>query len=430
MISSSPDGWPQAAYVHIPFCRRRCYYCDFPVTVTGDRRHGGNFAPIPQYVAAVCQEIRQTLRPIVIPPGNPGQNPATPLSQGKPSGNPMAAIDRPPLTTVFLGGGTPSLLTPQQVDQILHTLDALGGGRSTWECSMEVDPGTFSLEEIQGYQRVGVNRYSLGVQAFEDDLLAACGRFHRRADIVRAVAMLGEAGAQNWSLDLIAGLPQQTLAQWEAGLHQAIALDPPHISLYDLTLEPGTVFGKRYQPGADPLPEESTTAQMYCRAHEILTAAGYDHYEVSNYSKPGYQCRHNRVYWQNQPYYGFGMGATSYVGGIRHSRPRRTQDYYHWLEQGAIVPPDLSADGDHDRLLDTLMLGLRLAEGLPLGRLQGEFGPQTIANLRSHCIPWIDLGWLELVPDPQGQEHLRLTQPQGFLFSNQVLAGLFARLGE
>ncbi len=173
---------------------------------------------------------------------------------------------------------------------------------------MEIDPGTFALEQVQGYKTAGVNRVSLGVQAFQSELLEVCGRSHTVADVHKAVELVHRAGFQNFSLDLISGLPHQTLEHWQASLEQAIALSPTHLSCYDLTIEPGTPFNRQYSPGSSPLPSDETTAEMYRMAQRLLTAAGYDHYEISNYAKPGYQCRHNRVYWENRSFYGFGMG--------------------------------------------------------------------------------------------------------------------------
>lgn len=293
----------------------------------GDQAQGETSPAIAHYLEVLCQEIRVT---------------------------PAAGI---PLKTVFFGGGTPSLLAPAQVEQVLTTLDHRFGLESEAEISMEIDPGTFTLEQLQGYLQVGVNRLSLGVQAFQPELLAICGRSHGLKEIEIAIALIQQAGCNHFSLDLISGLPQQTLEQWHASLEAAIALAPKHLSCYDLVVEPGTVFGKRYQPGCQPLPTDELTAQMYRLARQTLTSAGYEHYEISNYARPGYQCRHNRVYWENRPYYGFGMGATSYVQRQRYSRPRQRQTYYQWVESLAAaggetgLPPEFSpghASGNPD----------------------------------------------------------------------------------
>lgn len=412
-----------SAYIHIPFCRRRCYYCDFPVSVvgdknpvTGDRMNGSNSGTIAQYVEFLCQEIRQQVPNI--------------STYGK------------PLNTVFFGGGTPSLLAVAQVHQVLQALDQCFGIAAEAEISMEVDPGTFDPAQILGYHTAGVNRVSVGVQAFQENLLQAAGRSHTVEDIYRALDWIHAAGFTNISLDLISGLPHQTLADWETSLEKAIALSPTHLSCYDLTVEPVTAFGRQYKPGAKPLPSDETTAEMYRMAHRILTAAGYDHYEISNHAKPGYPCRHNRVYWENRPFYGFGMGATSYIAGDRVARPRKTWDYYEWvgkvrektenrrqkIEKQSLLLPS------YDLLLDTLMLGLRLQEGLAIAPLVEQFGEAAIARVWQRLQPYQKTGWVAVEPESAIEmtaiERIRLTNPEGFLFSNVVLTDLFEEFGE
>lgn len=393
-IPSCPQPFtrPVAAYVHIPFCRRRCFYCDFPISVIGERAYGETAPAIHQYLTALRQEIQLT---------------------------PNCGL---PLTTVFFGGGTPSLLSPGQVTQILKQLDQKMGIESGAEISIEVDPGTFSKAQLQGYQAAGVNRLSLGVQAFQDHLLQACGRFHRVGDIQQAVRMIQNSGIQNWSLDLISGLPGQSLSDWQDSLTTAIQLEPTHISAYDLVLEPTTVFGKKFQPGQAPLPDDEMTAEMYLMADHILTNAGYEHYEISNYARPGFRCQHNQVYWRNESYYGFGLGATSYLGHRRLSRPKTRATYYQWLETlpdglETVEPTNLL-----DRWLERLMLGLRLADGIDLSQLANEFPQAWIEKL-------IDLTRTE----PQlniTANTIHLLAPHGFLFSNQALGKIWELFDE
>jgi putative oxygen-independent coproporphyrinogen III oxidase len=381
---------PTAAYVHIPFCRRRCFYCDFAITIVGDRARGDDSPRMAQYVEVLSEEIRQT------------------------------ASFAAPLQSVFFGGGTPSLLSASQLSQILACLDRQFGIASGAEISMEIDPGTFDLAQLRALQAVGMTRFSFGVQAFQAELLQACGRAHTVEDITATMAMIATAGITNYSLDLISGLPNQSMSQWQDSLNQAIAHQPSHLSIYDLTIEAGTVFGKRYQPGDRPLPSDDTTAQMYRLAHEVLTAAGYEHYEISNYAKPGWQCRHNRTYWENRDFYGFGMGATSYLAGDRFARPRHTPEYVDWVQAGLghVVEPI----GPEELLLDTLMLGLRLAEGVSIPGLVEQFGEDLIHRVR-HCLqPYVAQGWVE---DFGATDRLRLTAPEGFLFSNVMLVALF-----
>lgn len=406
---------PRSAYIHIPFCRRRCFYCDFPIAVVGDkppngkgdRINGSNSGTISHYVEVLCREIRQA------------------EAWG-------AALD-----TVFLGGGTPSLLAVDQLAQILAALDQQFGIAANAEISMEIDPATFDLDQVKGYQAVGVNRMSLGVQAFQLELLHVAGRSHTVEDILTAIDLIHQANFTNISLDLISGLPNQTLEQWEESLQQAIALAPTHLSCYDLIVEAGTPFSRQYKPGMKPLPSDELAAEMYRTAQRILTANGFEHYEISNYAKPGYQCHHNLVYWHNLPFYGFGMGATSYLNGERLARPRKTWEYEKWVqaEKQELGGKRQEAEADPS-LLDTVMLGLRLAEGLDVARLITVFGEEAIAQLWQCLVPYIQQGLVILSPplietnQTPTTGKIRLTDPDGFLLSNVVLTAIFEAIDE
>jgi putative oxygen-independent coproporphyrinogen III oxidase len=394
-MSQKDIGWgiPSSAYVHIPFCRRRCFYCDFPVFVVGNNSRGENSGTIGEYVEVLCQEIR------------------------------IAPTYSQPLETIFFGGGTPSLLSTAQLQSILTTLEQRFGIASGVEISMEIDPGTFDFAHIAGYRSLGVNRVSLGVQAFQEELLKTAGRSHSLIDIFTAIELIHKVEIPEFSLDLISGLPYQSLAQWQDSLIQAVAATPTHISIYDLTIEPGTAFNRYYKPGDHPLPTDETTVKMYQLGQKTLTDAGYEHYEISNYAQPGHQCQHNRVYWQNRPYYGFGMGAASYIQGKRFTRPRKTQEYYQWLKNGAVI--DCEVTPQADVLLETLMLGLRLAEGISLNSLATNFGNHQVERIQSCLQPYFAQGWVKIVGD-----RLRFSDPDGFIFSNVMLAKLFEELGE
>ena len=393
-MSQKDIGWgiPSSAYVHIPFCRRRCFYCDFPVFVVGNNSRGENSGTITEYVEVLCQEIR------------------------------IAPTYGQPLKTVFFGGGTPSLLSTAQLQSILTTLEQRFGIASGVEISMEIDPGTFDFAHIAGYRSLGVNRVSLGVQAFQEELLKTAGRSHSLIDIFTAIELIHKVEIPEFSLDLISGLPHQSLEQWQDSLTQAVAATPTHISIYDLTIEPGTAFNRYYKPGDHPLPTDETTVKMYQMGQKTLTDNGYEHYEISNYAQPGHQCQHNRVYWQNRPYYGFGMGAASYIHGKRFTRPRKTQEYYQWLKNGAVI--DCEVTPKADVLLETLMLGLRLAEGISLNSLAVNFGNHKVEKIQSCLQPYFAQGWVKIVED-----RLCFSDPDGFIFSNVMLAKLFEKLG-
>ncbi|MEO0771329.1 MAG: radical SAM family heme chaperone HemW, partial [Cyanobacteria bacterium J06649_4] len=238
---------PRSAYVHIPFCRRRCFYCDFAISVVGDRKRGDTSPTVARYIETLLTEIAAT---------------------------PILGVPTRPLETVFFGGGTPSLLSAAQLDAILSAIHQRFGIANNAEISMEMDPATFELSHIKGYKAAGVNRISLGVQAFQDNLLTAAGRFHKRDDIFHAVDLIHQANIANFSLDLISGLPHQTLEDWEASLTEAIALSPTHLSIYDLIVEPQTPFSRYFTPGQAPLPSEGDTAEMYYMAYRLLTGKG------------------------------------------------------------------------------------------------------------------------------------------------------------
>lgn len=400
---NSAEIIPKAAYVHIPFCRRRCYYCDFPISVVGDQGTAASVM-VEEYIAALIRDIQLTEAPEQI------------------------------LETIFFGGGTPSLLSPSEICKVIQVIEAKFGIAADAEISMEIDPGTFNRDRLQGYLAAGLNRFSLGVQTFDEELLKLCGRSHGYGDVMQAIEIIKSLNVVNFSLDLISGLPHQTLDHCQASLDRAIEISPNHLSCYDLVLEPVTAFGKQYQPGKRPLPDDNDTADMYRLTQKTLTQAGYHHYEVSNYAKAGYQCRHNRFYWENQPYYGFGMGAASYVAGTRYTRPKTRREYYAWLNSG--VPIDVPEISSMDYFLETLMLGLRLAEGISLQQFQ-----QGIIDQMWSCLqPFYRQGWIEIIDDTgrlldlthqnqlsQSSCQLRLRDPEGFLFSNIVLASIFER---
>jgi putative oxygen-independent coproporphyrinogen III oxidase len=394
---------PRSAYIHIPFCRRRCYYCDFPVFVVGDKLSGANSGTIDRYLTILSQEIE------------------------------LEVNDSKPLETIFFGGGTPSLLMPSQIDRILTQLATKFGIADGAEISIEADPGTFNLSQITGYLSAGINRFSMGVQAFQDNLLLLAGRSHCVADIYQAANIFEQAGVNNWSLDLISGLPYQTTNDWQSSLESAIALSPLHISCYDLIVEAQTPFAKQYQPGDRPLPSDETTAEMYRQAQNLLTVAGYQHYEISNYARSNYQCRHNLTYWHSLPYYAFGMGAASYLAGNRFTRPRTTQGYYDWVSAGANKTGEEITKSD--RFLETLMLGLRLADGIELHSIEREYGSRSLVKLWNAIARYHRSGWVEII-DRQGQSiaetdaldpnwRLRLSDPEGLLFSNEILSTIF-----
>ncbi len=401
----SPLRPPRSAYVHIPFCHRRCFYCDFPVVPLGDRADGGGgsgAASIAAYLELLHREITTA-----------------------PSG--------PPLSTVYLGGGTPSMLSPDQVDALLKALDRRYGLAPGAEITLEMDPASFDQTRLTGYLAAGINRVSLGGQSFDDNVLAGLGRRHRVADLLQASEWLRRARARgelaSWSLDLIQSLPGQGLAHWQRQLEAAIAQQPPHLSIYELSIEPGTVFERRLERGELELIDQDLAADLMELSQQRLSQAGYGHYEISNYARPGHASRHNRVYWSGAGWWGFGMGATAAPDGRRQARPRTRETYAAWLlaldrAQPALAATEGEAEGPLGMAIDERwMVGLRRREGVNAVALAhaAGLGHQELAALRQELAPFEERGLLLV----EG-ERWRLSDPAGLALSNAVLRELLA----
>lgn len=335
-----------------------------------------------------------------------------------------------PLSTVYLGGGTPSLLTPAQVERLLVALERRFRIAPGAEISLELDPASFDQGRLAGYLAAGINRVSLGGQSFDDAVLARLGRRHRRPDLLEAAGWLGEAQAlgalASWSLDLIQGVPEQTLEHWGEQLEQALALAPPHLSIYDLSVEPGTVFERLQAKGQLPLPDPDQSADLMELSAVRLRAAGYGHYEISNYALPGHSARHNRVYWSGAGWWGFGLGATSAPYGRRLARPRTRAAYGAWLQRQATAEPpiELNAAAALPMPFDErLLVGLRRREGVNMAELAAAsgLGPSELDQLRELCAPFSERGLLRM----EGPRW-RLSDPEGLALSNGVLRELLA----
>jgi putative oxygen-independent coproporphyrinogen III oxidase len=390
---------PRAAYVHIPFCLRRCFYCDFPVVPLGDKADGSCSPSIASYLELLHHDI-------------------------------ATSAGGPPLSTVYFGGGTPSLLTADQVEGVLAALQARYGLADGAEITLEMDPATFDEGRLQGVIRCGINRVSLGGQSFDDTVLQGLGRHHRRHQLLEAAGWLHEARQQrrlrSWSLDLIQGIPTlledpssaslaEWRSQWRLQLEQAIQLRPPHLSVYDLSIEPGTVFARRLELGQLEMPEHDWAADLMDLTASRLREAGYGRYEISNYALPGHASRHNRVYWSGAGWWGFGMGATEAPFGRRLPRPRTREGYALWLAERG---PDREQTPQAFPLDELVIVGLRRREGVNLARLLAAhgFSPGDLDTLQARLSPWIERHWLCL----EG-ERWRLSDPEGLALSNSVL---------
>ena len=324
---------PLGLYVHIPFCLRKCAYCDFP-------SYPGELDRREPYAAALCREI---------------------IARGEALGHPAA-------DTLFIGGGTPSLMSPQQMSRILAALKAAFPWDARMEASCEANPESLTAPWLKALAAGGISRLSLGAQASQPHLLSALGRGHSWAQVEEGVRMARAAGIRNLNLDLMTGLPGQTREDLKETLEAALALAPEHLSCYSLILEEGTALYERVRSGGAELPDEETLLEMDALTRDMLAAAGYIQYEVSNYALPGYACRHNRNCWEYEDYLGFGAAAAGFYQGKRRKNPEELPAYLagQAAEESAVSP--------RDSRFEQVMLGLRLVRGISGARFEARQG--------------------------------------------------------
>lgn len=413
-------------YLHIPFCEKKCHYCDF-------NTYAGMDVLIPRYVDALMVEITRWGAALA------GSRPEG-TGRTMPSGAEGMQV---PVQTVFFGGGTPSLLAPEQVNAVLDACRRAFRLVDDVEISMEANPGTVSVDLFQDFRKAGVNRLSMGAQSFHDDELRWLGRIHTAPEVVTAFERAREAGFTNVNLDLIYGLPGQSLERWEESLRRVLALRPDHLSCYALTVEEGTPLGRWVREGTVPLPDPDLAADMYVAAEDALAAAGYQLYEISNWALPGRACKHNLIYWRNTPFLGCGAGAHSYLGGWRFGDIRLPNHYIRAVDRLAATPaPDLSravrggvlGEDDLRKVApvnmveplppamvrsETMMLNLRLAEGVDPADFSRRFGTSLTEAYGPVIEEFERYGLLEW-----NQGRLRLTG-RGRLLSNEVFVRLF-----
>ena len=361
---------PSSAYVHIPFCTQICYYCDFSKVFIKNQ-------PVDAYLEHLIQETRS-------------------YEIGK-------------LRTLYIGGGTPTALSAQQLAYLLTELPKVMDLSEVEEFTIEANPGDLDPDKIAVLKESQVNRVSLGVQTFDNKMLKKIGRSHQEQDIYDNIRHLKQAGFDNISIDLIYALPGQTMDQVKENVAKAIDLDIPHMSLYSLILENHTVFMNRMRRGKLPLPKEELEAEMFEYIIEELEKAGFEHYEISNFSKPGFESRHNLVYWDNAEYYGLGAGASGYVDGIRYKNHGPIRHYLEAVEAGKarITEEHLTLE---EKMEEELFLGLRTKTGVSKARFEEKFGisfdqryGQVVASLTEQGL---------LVPD---DKQVRMTKRGLFL---------------
>jgi oxygen-independent coproporphyrinogen-3 oxidase len=361
----------RSVYVHAPFCARRCFYCDFAVSV---RREGG----AGDWTAAIAAEVQVLAR------------------EGG-----FALADE--LATVFVGGGTPSLLGPDAMDELAEVLGRERLGAADLEWTGEANPESFTPEVAGAWARAGVNRVSLGAQTFHEGALRWMGRLHGPEGPGRAIESARRAGLENLSVDLIFGLPSHLERDWRADLDRVLALDVPHVSLYGLTVEPGTPLGRAVREGREVAVDEDRYADEFLVAAELLGAAGYEHYEVSNFARPAARSRHNAVYWNGEPYLGLGNGAHSYAPPIRRWNVRSWETYRGRVLDGASPEEGRETVGPAERELERIWLGLRTRHGLEVPADRADARALTdgwtrggLATRRGDTVRLTAEGWLVL----------------------------------
>ena len=368
-------------YVHIPFCRSKCSYCAF-VSLPCRR-------PPAAYPAALLTQARQLA--------------ALPWSRER------------TFTTLFIGGGTPTIYPAAVLTELLAGLRSSFNLAPAPEITIESNPNTLDLAMLQSLRRAGVNRLSIGVQSFSDRLLRSVGRGHSRRDALQAVGWAGEAGFTNLNLDLIYGLPGQTPAQFAADLARALEFAPAHLALYQLTLEEETPLARAVAAGSPTLPDEDLVAEMELTARATLQGAGYEHYEVANYCRPGRQCRHNLHYWHNGSYLGLGAAAVSCLAGLRISNVRSPGRYQRLLAAGQVPYAEAEALGLPASFRETVVMGLRLRRGLKIAELQQRFALTPQEYYGTILEELVQAGLLEV-----DSRRIALSE-RGFALANQVL---------
>ena len=360
-------------YIHVPFCARRCVYCDFAIAV---RSH----VPVDEYVRSVERELARCV------------------------------ADLGPLETLYLGGGTPSRLGPEGITRLIDVVRARAAVAEGTEVTMEANPEDVSEDAARAWRRAGVNRISLGVQSFDDDVLGWMHRTHDAESAERAVHVLREAGIANVSIDLIFALPTKVRRSWSRDLERALDLDVPHLSIYGLTIEPRTPLGRWVARNDVAEAPEETFADEYMDADRSLTAAGYVHYEVSNYGRPGHESRHNWAYWRRRPYVGLGPSAHAFDGA---SRSWNIDAYARWADALQSEREHVAGSerlADKNSLAEEVYLGLRTSDGLAITAAEARLAAR-----------WIEEGWARL----DGSSILRLTQ-HGWLRLDSLAAALTA----
>lgn len=349
-----------ALYVHIPYCRSKCRYCDFSSVPAN--------AGIPAYLETLAEEAAAR-------------------------GGAIGSIE-----SVYVGGGTPTILTPEQIERLFERLSESFSISSEAEVTVEANPGSLGPETAAALAACGVNRVSLGAQSFVESELSFLGRTHGPEEIARPFSLLREAGIDNISLDLIYAIPNQTPESWRYSLARAIDLNPRHISIYCLTYEPSTPLRDSLENGVIERKSDDEELELYEIARDLLTRSGYEHYEISNFALPGKRSRHNMVYWLNDEYIGLGASAVSYIGGTRSSNLREPARYMEAMKKAGAATCETENIPPRMQAIETVIQRLRLAEGIDCASFERRFGMRPEKLFNGTFNELLDLELLEQTP--------------------------------
>lgn len=372
-----------AVYVHIPFCTSKCYYCDFNSNAVKGQ-------PVDDYLTALAKEMS------LITTKNPPNK----------------------IKSIFIGGGTPTVLTHQQIELLFSSIHRnFPNWEKDIEYTVEANPGTLNENKLKVMQQYGVNRISMGVQAFQDELLTYIGRLHNKRDVYQSIEAARNQGFYNISIDLMLGLPTQTLAMLQESLTKALQLELPHISVYSLKVEENTPFYQLYEKDTLPLPDEFDELAMYLHTIEGMTKHGLNQYEISNFAKPSFTSKHNINYWKNGEYYGLGAGAHGYLSGKRQENIKGFNSYIEILIKKHKLPIiDEYEVSLKEKMENTMILGLRMLEGVKYADFEETYQQDLRSLYKTQLTKLIKSGLL--IPDCKG---IKLSE-KGLIFGNEVFS--------
>lgn len=368
-------------YIHVPFCLSKCYYCDFySVPVTDSET-------LKQYTRSIVNELKLRKSEIASP-----------------------------FATIYLGGGTPSLLRANHLEDILEAVFNYYQPYGEPEISIEVNPATVNLQDLKNLRSIGINRLSIGIQSFSDEELKTLGRIHGKNEASEILSNISQAGFDNFNIDLIYGLPRQTLSGWLKNLSAAVSYNPRHISAYLLQVDDSTPMARKIKEGTISLLDDELEAAQYYAGLDFLDKQGYKQYEISNFAEPNYECRHNQLYWQGHPYLGIGVGAVSFDGRKRVLNQPPAEYYIEQLSANEMPSTSVLEDMDYkEKISDAIIMGLRLTEGINIAEFKNRFGINMLDNYQDIIMDCSDQGLLEI---KNGRIYLT---KQAYFLSNQVL---------